>query len=187
MVTGTSITRRRILVGAIGTAAAIAVPPAFAASASAQSGGYEPGSTFYVDTATGGGANLRAEASISGEVITVVSAGTEGRILQGPRSADGYDWYGVEIAGTTGWMASSVMAPGDGGDGADVQVADGPLNVRATPGLDGDILGTVAFAITGKVTAEMPQEADGYVWVNVRFFDTANTTGWVAREFLQFF
>jgi hypothetical protein len=183
-----TLSRRSFLLRVTGiTAAALATPISLANGVGASAtDGFEPGSNFHVSTASGNGGYLRAEASIDGEVIDLVADGTVGRVLQGPREADGYSWYGVEIAGTTGWMASLIMAPGGGHDGSYVQVHDGPLNVRFRPGLDEDIRGTVSTWTTGKVGTEMPEEVDGLVWVYVHFYDQGNTFGWVAKDYLTF-
>lgn len=236
---------------------------------SATTGGDFPvGSTFHVDTAGGGAANLRSGASTGASVVAVVPNGTNGEILSGATVAGGYNWYNVAIAGTTGWMASIVMAQGaSGGDpgfeawpvgsrvrvadgplnlraepfgtilgsyatgtlatvtgapqrpasgdgilwypvdtdrgqkgwfaaeylelvddgGSDVRVADGPLNVRSRPGTGSAIIATVPTGATGAVTNQMPQEANGYVWINVTFFiSQGGPTGWVAQDFLEF-
>lgn len=71
--------------------------------------------------------------------------------------------------------------------GSDVRVADGPLNVRSRPGTGSAIIATVPTGATGAVTNQMPQEANGYVWVNVTFFiSQGGPTGWVAKDFLEF-
>lgn len=182
----TTLSRRSFLLRTTGiAAAAFATSLPLARNAGASSpGGLEPGSNFQVATASGNGAYLRAAPTLDGALIDLVPDGTTGRVLQGPRDADGHSWYGVEIAGTTGWMASLVMEPGGGHTGTYIQVHDGPLNVRSQPGLDHDTTGTVATWTTGRLTTEMPVEADGHVWLNAFFYDGANTQGWVAKEFI---
>ena len=146
-------------------------------------GGYPVGTIVTVDTAGGGSANLRSAPGTSAGVIKAVANGTQGNISGGPQSANGYTWYKVDIAGTTGWMATVVLSFGSTGNGTRVKVASGPLNVRATPGLSGERLGTVATGLLGWVTTEMPREADGYVWINVQF--DYSVTGWVAKNYLE--
>lgn len=150
-------------------------------------GTYPIGSTFHVDTVNGGGANLRSAASTSSSIVRTVPNRTNGTILAGPTQAGGYTWYQVSIVGTTGWMATVVMAPGSGGGSRPrIRVADGPLNVRQAPGFAGAVILTVSTGATGEVTEQTPVTRDGYVWVNVRFFNQANTTGWVAQVFLAY-
>jgi uncharacterized protein YgiM (DUF1202 family) len=153
----------------------------------ASGGSYPVGSTFHTDTATGGSANLRSSASTSSSVVRSVANGTTGTVQSGPTQAGGYTWHQVTIAGSSGWMATVVMAPGAGNTGRQqVRVADGPLNVRQTAGLSGTVILTASTGATGEITEQMPVTRDGYVWVNVRFFNQANTTGWVAKNFLAF-
>ncbi len=150
-------------------------------------GSYPIGSTYHVDTANGGGAFLRAAASTSAAVVRVVANGTNGTIQSAPTQASGYTWHQVSIAGSTGWMATVVMAPGSGGGSRPrVSVKDGPLNVRQTAGLSGTVILVAQTGATGEVTEQMPITRDGYVWVNVHFFNQANTTGWVAQAFLAY-
>jgi hypothetical protein len=184
----TTLSRRHFLLRTTGIAAAAlatSIPLANSVGASAPEG-FEPGSNFHVSTASGNGGYLRAEATSNGEVIDLVADGTVGQVLQGPRDAEGYSWYGVEIAGTTGWMASVIMQPGGGHTGTLVQVHDGPLNVRVSPGLNKEIAGTVATWTTGRLTTAMPEEVDGLVWDYAHFYDEGNTFGWVAKDFLTF-
>ncbi len=47
-------------------------------------------SMVHVNTAGGGGANLRSSASISAGVVALVANGTTGSILEGPMNASGY-------------------------------------------------------------------------------------------------
>jgi uncharacterized protein YgiM (DUF1202 family) len=149
-----------------------------------EGGDYPIGSTFHVDT-TSGGANLRSAASTSSGVIRVVPNRTNGTIVGGPTSAGGYTWYRVTVAGSTGYMATVVMAPGAYYGGRPrIRVWDGPLNVWQWAGLDGPVITSVPTGATGEITEAMPVTRNGYIWVNVRFFNQANTTGWVAQQFL---
>jgi uncharacterized protein YgiM (DUF1202 family) len=53
--------------------------------------------------------NLRADATLEAEIMTELSTGTEVTILDGPVSADGYDWFQVETDGGTGWVAGPYL------------------------------------------------------------------------------
>ncbi len=54
------------------------------------------------------GAPLRArEAPGLTQVVGRIPEGTEVNILEGPADADGYTWWRVEGAGTSGWVAAS--------------------------------------------------------------------------------
>lgn len=52
--------------------------------------------------------NARLEPTIHGSILAAVPKGTTGKILEGPVSADGYNWYRVAYEydiGVTGWSA----------------------------------------------------------------------------------
>lgn len=149
------------------------------------SGGLPVGTVIHVDTAGGGAANLRSGPGTGYGVVRSLANGTEGTIQGGPQNANGYTWYQVAIAGTGGWLATAVFATGPGTGRPRIVVVNGPLRVRSSAGLGGSVIATMPTGATGEITSQMPQEANGYVWVNVRFFNGAGTTGWVASEFLR--
>jgi len=62
-----------------------------------------------------------------------------------------------------------------------VTVAADGLNLRATAGLDGAVLDTLAAGETATVGGD-PVSADGYSWYQV--VDAAGTSGWVAGDYL---
>lgn len=145
------------------------------------SAGFEIGQTVHVE-AGGGRGNLRSGPGTGFRVISTVSSGTTGTILDEPAEGNGYAWYRVSFGNASGWIVSAVLAPGAGLDRTRVRVASGPLNVREQPGLSGAVLGHVSSGAAGFVTSDMPQEANGYVWVNVQF--DGGLRGWVAKRFL---
>ena len=55
--------------------------------------------------------NLRAEASTSAEIVTVLTRGERLVISGDSTEADGYTWYPVEVeeSGETGFVASSLL------------------------------------------------------------------------------
>jgi uncharacterized protein YgiM (DUF1202 family) len=144
-------------------------------------GQFAIGSMVHVDAA-GGRANLRS--APNGGVIRVLNNGLSGTVVDGPQQGGGYTWYKINFGDVQGWMATVVLAAGGGSDRSMVQVADGPLNVRRNPGTSSAIVGTAQTGRKGYVTTKMPQEANGYVWVNVQF--TSGLEGWVAKNFLTF-
>jgi uncharacterized protein YgiM (DUF1202 family) len=140
--------------------------------------------------------NFRASPGLDGEVLSTLALGTSGTVLAGPETVDGSDWYQLDLAGETGWVAREFLAFGAGvtasiggasPDAATVSaitatVSASSLNVRDAAGLSGSIAGAVAGGesvtlISGAV------EADGYTWYQVQTAD--GTTGWVAGEFLS--
>ncbi|HWV35665.1 MAG TPA: SH3 domain-containing protein [Thermomicrobiales bacterium] len=131
--------------------------------------------------------NLRSGAGTGYGVIGVYPEGTAATVLDGPVSANGYQWYRVEIAddGNVGWFAGEFLtfAPTEP-TGTRVRVADGPLNVRSEPSLSGSVILTVETGATGRIVDASFVRADGYTWVSVEWFNQAGTVGWVANDFL---
>lgn len=145
------------------------------------SDGFGAGQVVHVE-AGGGRGNLRSGPGTGYRVVSTVSSGTTGTVQDGPAEANGYSWYKVSFGNVSGWIVTAVLAPGAGLDRTWVRVANGPLNVRKQPGLSGKILGHVSSGAAGFVTTDMPQEANGYVWVNIQF--DGGLRGWVAKKFL---
>ncbi len=56
--------------------------------------------------------NLRSGAGLGYSVVGNFDAHTPAIVNDGPRSADGYDWYNITIAGMTGWMADAFLVVG---------------------------------------------------------------------------
>lgn len=129
------------------------------------------------------GLNLRDDASLAGGIVDVLPLGTRGTVLDGPVSADGYDWYQLETELGAGWSAgdflvdpASLIAVGDS-----VQVVDGDLNLRADATLDAEVL-TVLPDGTELAVTDGPVAADGYTWFAVSSAEFGD--GWVAGQFL---
>jgi N-acetylmuramoyl-L-alanine amidase len=144
--------------------------------------------TFAVDQTviTTDGINLRDSASTSGAIVEVVNEGTEGTILGGPTSADGYNWYQVDFDGVTGYAAGEFLA--DATSVATTTTASGrlyvntdALNVRDTSSLTGSVLETIAFGDTVTDLGES-DSADGYTWSEIE--TASGTTGWVVADYL---
>ncbi len=132
--------------------------------------------------------NLRSGPGTGYGVIATYSSGQAATVLSGPEFAGGYQWYKVEMAddGNVGWFAGEFLdyAPTEP-TGTIIRVADGPLNVRESPSLSGAVLITAATGVTGRVTDASLVRADGYLWVNVEWFNQAGTVGWVAIDFIE--
>ncbi|MGH2533826.1 MAG: SH3 domain-containing protein [Thermomicrobiales bacterium] len=133
--------------------------------------------------------NIRAEPTLDGEIVTVATAGAVGAVLDGPVTADDYNWYQIELEdGTTGWAAGDLMSLLGAIDpgltpGAAAVVAYGPLNLRADASLAADTVttmdpGTVVTVVSGPVTA------DGLPWYELDAGELG--AGWAAGGFLGF-
>jgi hypothetical protein len=69
---------------------------------------------FAVVTGTGGAAlNARSSPGRDGEIVARLREGQNVRILEGPESADDFEWWRVEADGANGWAAAPYLAPVD--------------------------------------------------------------------------
>src|SRR5699024_4630415 len=50
--------------------------------------------------------NMRTGAGTGNAIIATLPAGTRGKVVDGPRSANGFTWYRIETGYGTGWVAS---------------------------------------------------------------------------------
>lgn len=143
--------------------------------------------------------NLRTGPGLEYATVAQYEAGTGLMLAAPPVAADGYDWYAVVLPDrpSPGWVAGSYVtfSGGDGGAGGEfepgdgVRVAEGPINVRYEPGLDGEVFITVAEGAIFTIASD-PTSADGYTWYKVHSFGMAlplsGNVGWVAGEFLAY-
>ncbi|MBA2468772.1 MAG: SH3 domain-containing protein [Chloroflexia bacterium] len=86
---------------------------AFKFLTTAPSDGFEIGQTVHVE-AGGGRGNLRSGPGTGYRVMATLSTGTTGTIKDGPVEATGYFWHKVSFGNVTGWIVTSVLAPGAG-------------------------------------------------------------------------
>lgn len=135
--------------------------------------------------------NYRTEPSLDAAVVKVLSTGTQGGILDGPVSADGYTWYQLGLPGygpdgaTPGWVAGEFLTPAEDGsipEPGDTVVTTAALNFRTGPGLDATIANVLPVGTRFEVVGG-PATADGYTWIEIR--NQGYGTGWVAAEFLS--
>jgi len=146
--------------------------------------GLSIGSGYVVNTDA---LNLRTEATTSATVDAVMATGDAATVLDGPVSADGYDWYQVSTTYGTGWVdgeylasTTTLAAASDLSVGSDYVVSTDALNLRA----DASISATVdAVLVTGDAATIVsgPVSADGYDWYQI---STSLGTGWVDGEYL---
>jgi cell wall-associated NlpC family hydrolase len=83
------------------------------------------GTEAQIDTT--GGVNLRTDPSTSAGVVELVKSNRIVYLLDGPRDADGEDWYKVDFDGTIGWVAGRFLgAPQRGSVGGSSTRAAAP-------------------------------------------------------------
>lgn len=130
-------------------------------------------------------ANLRTEPGLTADVTDVWLEGTPAWVVANPEIADGYEWYEVDSAGVTGWIARTNLAFESSHDFTvavdETAIANtGYQNLRDNAGFSGaapEILvgGTLGTVLDG------PVEFDDLVWYQ---FETEFGTGWVCGEYL---
>ena len=99
--------RLTAVAGPDGEAAAVEEDPEAEAEATTEADAIAEGATV---TVTDDGVNLRADASVSADVVTSLSAGTTLTITGGSEDADGFTWWPVELEdGTTGWVVQDFL------------------------------------------------------------------------------
>lgn len=153
--------------------------------------GFPIGSTVMVNTDA---LNVRASASLGGQVIGVAFYGAQGTVLEPPIPVDGYLWHRVDLGPSigAGWVAGSFLAhASDGGGGGFsigdmVVVVDGPLNYRTDPYIGAGVLEVLATGTEGAIL-DGPVYAGGWTWYQLGlpgYGPDGATPGWVAGEFL---
>ena len=150
--------------------------------------GYAPGTELQV---TDGPVYLRDGSSTKTAILESLAQATHMTVLTGPLPYDGYTWYQVIVDdGARGWVAGEFLGAADGGgDGGNggygagdaVIVIDGPLNLRTTPSITGEISRVVPTGATFSTSSDSV-DADGYTWISV--FSVGYGKGWVASDFI---
>jgi len=83
---------------------AVFIPPTVAAAP----GGIAVGADAFINTTDGDRLRLRSGAGLSFAVVRELADDTRVMLLEGPRSADGYIWWRVQLEdGVTGWVVES--------------------------------------------------------------------------------
>jgi uncharacterized protein YraI len=143
---------------------------------------------------TSDGVNFRSGPGVGHPVIAAYNTGTNGVIQDGPRSADGYSWYNLDIDGRNGWMAADFLAEGHSGGpgpspgpgqfqiGAYVRPTD-TLNLRSAPGTENSVVGVYGPSSVATVVSG-PQTVGMYAWYQVEMWDDG-AVGWFANPYLE--
>jgi len=129
-------------------------------------------------------ANIRSGPSLTAGILTTLPAETTGTVVAGPTAADGYNWYRVQTATRTGWIAGTLLAKT--APPATIQIGDTvrtstSLRLRQAPTTSGALITTMPTGTIGTVLAG-PTTATGHVWYQLQ---TSLGVGWAAAEYLR--
>jgi uncharacterized protein YgiM (DUF1202 family) len=131
--------------------------------------------------------NLRESPGATAPIVVSLGTGMSAKVLGGPETANNMNWYQLETDYGTGWSvepflareeaasAGRVFSPGDR-----VYVNTDALNLRSSPGIDGEVA-VVLVTNDGGEIADGPVEKDGFNWYRVR---SEAGTGWGAAQYL---
>jgi uncharacterized protein YgiM (DUF1202 family) len=162
-------------------------------------GGIAIGSTVRTTTSV----NMRTGPGTGYGVVTVLSTNSVGTVLAGPTSANGYQWYRLNMGSAgTGWVASNfftvISGPGptatatrtpsrtatvpSGGIaiGSTVRTTTS-VNMRSGAGTNFGVVALLPTNASGTVLAG-PSSGSGYQWYRIAV--PGYGTGWVASDYL---
>jgi len=132
--------------------------------------------------------NLRTGPGLGYGILTTYAMHEAATVISGPTAADGYTWYGIEMADDRnfGYMAGEYLddAPTEP-TGQRRQVVDGPLNLRESPDTSANIIMSLATGEVVVIRDASFVSNDGYTWGNVYWERNPDVIGWVAREFTE--
>lgn len=142
--------------------------------------------------------NMRSGPSTGNGVVSVLPAGTTGKVIGGPGNANGYTWWRIETSRGTGWVVENWIVkqggttptdppptdppPPSGGKfaiGSTARVTEG-LNMRSGAGTGNGVIAVLPAGTTGKVL-EGPVSGSGYTWWRI---ETYLGTGWVVENWV---
>ena len=136
--------------------------------------------------------NLRSAPDARGRVLTVLTWGKSGSIVDGPKRADETVWYRVKSSEGTGWCVGRYLAKISGSQvvaasssanrrGDVVAVDIDSLRIRSAPKLNARIVATLPIGRKGTVV-DGPRSADGYDWLKIA---TNDGEGWCVAYYLR--
>jgi uncharacterized protein YraI len=138
--------------------------------AASDSSVFPVGSKVHVET-SGSAANMRSAPAIANNVIRTFPNGTIGTSQGGDTVAVGYTWVKITMGGSTGWMATAVLAAGPGQLRTTANV-----NLRSGPGTGYPVLRVVP---AGSIVQGSDTVTNGFR--NVVYSGQA---GWMADSYL---
>ena len=149
-----------------------------------QAPGWQSGS--YVRTTSD--LNLRTGPGTGYNAIDTYPTGEIATIISGPRSAEGYSWYEVEMwsDSNVGYMAGEFLEPARfEPTGSRLEVVDGPLNLREEPRTSAQVVASLATGEVVVIRDASFVSDGGYTWANVYVERNPDQVGWVARDFTR--
>ena len=135
--------------------------------------------------------NMRSAPSTGASVVSVLPTDTQGTVIGGPQTANGYTWWQIRTSAGSGWVVqdyirkvSTAPPPSNSGTftvGANVTVNSDDLNFRASPGTNGRVIATLASGTPLKLIGG-PTSIRPYVWWQAQ--SPSNGSGWVVQDFI---
>lgn len=141
------------------------------------------------------GLRMRSAPGLASPLVTFLWNGEYVTVTGCDQWKDAILWSYVEVnrwgVKTAGWVSAAYLVsyagyvePRDSYEGAGCKVIDGPLNLRAAPGLTGTVLRTVPYGTILPYTSTPDVTVDGYVWQELQM---DGTIVYGARKYLDCF
>ena len=137
-------------------------------------------------TVTDGPLNVRASASTSGSVRGTLAKGASVTLKGYKYDSSKQLWYAVTYSGSLSYIrASYVKKTGSSSEQQTkeqmITVTAGPLNVRASAGTSGKLLGSLDKGATAKILGSQ-KDSSGTVWYKIKF---GSEYGYVTSKYVK--
>lgn len=139
--------------------------------------------------------NLRSGPGVGHATVESLATGTILCVLAGPTNTDGYTWHEVEdsATGVVGYLAGEFCELVTAGGCSSfartdqIDVTDGPLNVRSGPGVGYEVVTSLAIGTAVCVSPDNdPVDVDGYRWYEIWYGTaTESVQGWAVARFFR--
>jgi len=141
------------------------------------------------------GLRMRSAPGLASPLVTFLWNGEYVKVIGCDQWKDAILWSYVEVSRygvkTAGWVSAAFLVtyqgytePRDSYTGAGCKVIDGPLNLRAAPGLKGAIVRTVPYGTILPYTSTPDVTVDGLVWQELQL---NGTVVYGARQYMECF
>ena len=139
---------------------------------------------YKVAEITGDQVYLRGSASLNGRILDTLYKGSTPLYLnESKQDSRGVTWYYVNFDGTVGWVSSRYSKLCNGNSESVtryVKAEGGSVNVRKTPSLTGQDLGTMSEGKTAVYLNQKSTDDRGVVWYYVNY---NGIIGWVSSRY----